>query len=62
MNIIDNHVDCLLVTKHLIKVFEERKEEIHHQILGMISCFLHSFCDFFVTSQHAHQNTNQLDS
>jgi hypothetical protein len=34
MNLLDNHVDCLYVTKHLIKVFEERKEEIQAKVLG----------------------------
>mmetsp|Transcript_14989 Transcript_14989/g.24813 ORF Transcript_14989/g.24813 Transcript_14989/m.24813 type:complete len:147 (+) Transcript_14989:110-550(+) len=34
MNLLDNHLDCLHVTKHLIKIFEARRDEIQEQILG----------------------------
>ena len=32
MNLLDNHIDCLQVTKHLVKVFEERRVEIQPEI------------------------------
>ena len=34
MNLLDNHVDCLHVTKYLIKMFEARRDEIQEKILG----------------------------